>query len=83
MTDQLDWVPLQKKKRRVHKPVNDPFERATRMIDWYKQNRPGVNRLTVFPADYKVFEESVGKMGVSITERGIRYRDFDVVCAET
>jgi hypothetical protein len=83
MSDQIDWVPLQKKKRRVNKPVGDAFERATRMIDWYKANRPTVKRLVVFASDYKAFEEAVGKLGVTITERGIRYRDFDIVCDET
>lgn len=81
MSSQMDFVPPMRRKRLKASTPENALERATVMIDWYKANRPSVRRLSVFPKDYKYFEENVGKQGISITSEGIRYRDFTIVCA--
>lgn len=81
MVDQATWVPMPRRKR--VKPTKLPvaIERANTMIDWYLLNKPTVRRLAVNAADYKAFEEGVGTYGITLSNTGLKYREFVVYWA--
>jgi len=82
MNEQINWVPLPRKRPKKVK-LPDALERAERLIDWYRANKPDIARIAVSESYYRSFEEGVGTYGIRLTSAGLVWRDFLLYVAPT
>jgi hypothetical protein len=79
--EQSSWIPLTKPRKTPIK-ISEAMERANKLIEWYRLNKPEVTRCWVTKEDYKAFEEAVGTKGVTLTDEGVQYRGLLIAVAK-
>ena len=71
------WEPVPRSSRKMAKTA-DVRSKVDTLIDWYRVNKPTNSTVSVSPEDYATFERDYGKNGISLWERGLRYRGFEI-----
>jgi hypothetical protein len=80
MTEQLNWVPLPRK-RIDNIKIEEALERVNPLAEWYHTYKPLVKRIVVSKGDYKSFQEAVGTESITENESGLHYRGFLIAVA--
>ena len=71
------WEPLPRPRLKVAKTA-DVKARVDTLIDWFRANKPANNVVSLNPEDYAALERDCGRSGISLGERGLQYRGFEI-----